>query len=288
MLHLFADALWDAFLDTLRILPFLFATYLLLEFLESKAGDKSTERIIKSRRVGPLMGGLLGLVPQCGFSAMSSELYAHRVITLGTLFSVYMSTSDEMLPILVSQRVPVKTTVLILICKLVIAVLCGFVIDLLIRKRGRAVSGDHFKRHLSDDHEHHKNSTILKEALFRTGEVVFYLFVITLLLNLVISQIGAEKLASFVLNRPVAGEVLCALIGLVPNCGGSVVITQLYLIGAIGPGPLIAGLLSGSGIGLLVLFKTNKSRQENLLILCLLYVLSVCFGILIRVLSIQF
>lgn len=273
------DSILDALLDTAKLLPFLFLTYLAMEYLEHKAGQKAESLVKKAGGFGPVIGGALGIVPQCGFSAAASNLYAGRVISLGTLIAIYLSTSDEMLPILISEKASVVLIAELLLAKAVIGMIVGLIIDFLMRRKGVQ---EHEHIHEICEHEHcHCEKGILRSALSHTVQIAFFVLLITFALNLILFFVGEDALANLILNRPVLGPVLAGLVGLIPNCAGSVVITQLYLEGVISIGAAMAGLLTGSGVGLLVLFRVNHDRKENLRILGLLYSIGVLVGIMI-------
>ncbi len=292
MWSLICEVALDALIDSVKLLPFLFITYLAMEYLEHKTSDKSNQLVERSGKIGPLYGSLLGIVPQCGFSAAATNLYAGRVITLGTLIAIYLSTSDEMLPILISEKVSILLILKILFVKVVIGMIAGFAIDFIHQKFLRFT---HMKdpHHLPDihhmcehEHCHCDEKGIFPSALKHTVEIFVYILVISFLLNLVIAYIGEDTLSSFILNRPVIGELAAGLIGLIPNCAASVVITQLYLEGLLSAGPMMAGLLVSAGVGLLVLFKVNDHPRENLKILGLLYAIGVVSGLLIELFGI--
>ena len=277
MLSIVWDALLDALLDGAKLIPFLFLTYLAMEWLEHKAGNKVNAFVRKSGKFGPLAGGVLGVVPQCGFSAAASNFYAGRVITLGTLLAIYLSTSDEMLPILISEKAPIGLIIKILLLKMVIGVTVGFLVDLAWRKK--LPEQGHI--HELCEHEHCScEKGIMKSALIHTIKIALFLIVIAFALNLVLEVGGEELLESFLSGRAILGPILAGLVGLIPNCGSSVVITELYLEGALGFGAMLAGLLVNAGVGLLVLFKVNHDRKENLTILGMLYVIGVIAGII--------
>lgn len=289
MLELIWDILWDAFFDTIKLVPFLFLTYLVMEWLEHKTGTRTQAAIRRAGKAGPLLGGVLGIFPQCGFSVAAANLYAGGLITAGTLAAVFLSTSDEMLPIFLSEAVSISSIVKILATKMVLAVLSGFVLDFLyhkiIRKEIR------YKNiHAMCESEHCKcEEGIFQSALRHTLQITLFIFLITLALNIIIAAIGEEQLASLLQNIPVAGEVVAALIGLIPNCAASVVITELYVQGVIGAGPMMAGLLSSAGLGMLIMFRMNKKHpKHNLGILAFVYVAAVFWGILIDMLGINF
>lgn len=270
----------------IKLLPFLFITYLIMEYIEHKTGDKTKNIIKKSGKFGPLLGGILGVFPQCGFSAAASNLYAGRIITLGTLIAIFLSTSDEMLPILISEAAPISTILTILGIKLLIGVIAGFLIDLigqaLKKKEEKHEEIEEEINHICEtEHCHCEEHGVLKSAIKHTLSIFLFIIIITFILNLIIEFIGEESLANLVLNMPVIGPMIAGILGLIPNCAGSVVLTQLYLQQVISLGSMIGGLLVGSGIGILVLFRVNKNLKENLKILGLLYAIGTICGILI-------
>jgi hypothetical protein len=278
------DIILDSLIDSVKLLPFLFLTYLAMEYLEHKAGEKMQEVIRKSGKAGPLVGSILGVFPQCGFSAAASNLYAGRIITLGTLIAVYLSTSDEMLPIMISENAGIPMILKILGLKIIVGMLAGFAVDFLLRKKEKKMQIEH----LCEQHHCHCEEGIWKSALRHTLEIFWYVLIISFVLNLVIALIGEEVLGNFILNRPLFGEMLAALVGLIPNCAASVVLTELYLDGVLNAGAMIAGLLVSSGVGILVLFKVNDDRRENLSIVGLLYVIGVVVGAIVRFAGVTF
>lgn len=272
----------DAILDSLKLLPFLFLTYLLMETLEHRTGTQARNKIKTAGKVGPLWGSLLGVVPQCGFSAAASSLYAGRVITVGTLIAVYLSTSDEMLPILLSEAVPPMTIVKILGLKVVIACISGFVVEAVYVRCMHKKEKD-MDIHVVCEEEHcHCEDGIFVSAIKHTLKILFYIFVLTLLINLLIGIVGEDTLSGLFSSIPVVGELIAAAIGLIPNCASSVVITELYLSGIISAGAMMAGLLVNAGVGLLVLFRLNRDTRQNIGIIGVLYALGVFWGVVIE------
>ena len=283
MLEVFEDAI----IDSVKLIPFLFLTYLLMEYIEHKTKEKTKETIKKSGKYGPFIGALLGIVPQCGFSVSATNLYAARVITLGTLIAVYLSTSDEMLPIFLSEGVAIDIILKILAIKLIIGMIAGFLIDFVIRLKNK---GNTEKEKIIDlcEKEHcHCEHGIFKSALKHTINIFIFIFVFTLIINLVIHLIGEENIAGFMLDRPILGPILSGIIGLIPNCASSVIITQMYLANLISIGTMIAGLLVSAGVGLAVLFRTNKGVKENIKITILLYAIGVVSGILLELIGLN-
>lgn len=285
------DVFVDTVMDTVEIIPILFLAYLLMEFLERHMSDRTTDLVRRSGRFGPVIGSLLGAFPQCGFSAAASSLYAGRVITVGTLLAVYLSTSDEMLPIFLSEQVPAGTIVRILGLKVAVGLLAGLLVDLgarATRKRRnqKLVDDIAIEEFCEHEHAHEEEDGIWLSALKHSLVILGWIFGISLVLNGLIAAIGEENLGGLVVNMPVVGELLAGLVGLIPNCAASVVITQLYLEGVIGVGPMMSGLLVGAGIGLVVLFKSNRGVKRNLSIVGILYLVGVFAGIVIDLLGV--
>ena len=278
----------DTLIDSIKLIPFLFITYLIMEYIEHKTKDKTKEAIKKSGKFGPLIGGVLGIVPQCGFSVSATNLYAARVITLGTLIAVYLSTSDEMLPIFISEAVPVTTILKILGVKLLIGVVAGFIIDFVISLVNKGKQEEEKIIDLCEKEHCHCERGIVKSALKHTINIFIFILLFTFILNVIIYLIGEETIAGFLRNQPVFGPVIAGIIGLIPNCASSVLLTQMYLENVISAATMISGLLVGAGVGLALLFKTNKGIKQNLKITALLYVIGVVSGILIELIGIQF
>lgn len=355
-MDLLIDILLDAGKDTLSLAPFLLVTYLALETLEHVAGDSVNGAIKRAGAAGPVVGSLLGMVPQCGFSAMAATLYAGRVVTLGTLVAVFLSTSDEMLPLLLAEQVPVQTMAMLLASKALIALVTGFIVDAAIRglrRNARAhaairrtvlgaasnpahvncahddhtggdiidevaeagVSADHIhelceRDHCgcdededehghdhshdhghADEHErHHDHShsyegapivSIIRSAISHTVQVSVFIFLVTLILVAVLETFGESAIEQFLRGNETLAVLGSALVGLIPNCSASVVITQLYLEGALQLAPMLAGTLISAGVGYLVLFRTNRSARENVLFLIMMYVIGAGWGLIL-------
>ena len=357
--------------DTIYLVPFLLITYILLELLEHKAGDHAAELVQKAGIAGPLVGALLGAVPQCGFSAAGSALYASRAITLGTLFAVFLSTSDEMLPLFIAEQVDPTIMLSILGTKVLIGMVMGFAIDGVLRLRVRArvqrekaaleffhehdrYNGKHSDSHNHShphshthdhDHEHHDHECckacdahqealtqqgceqshndnhdhlthkeferpfshhhchnpsctieegtstwkdILISALKHTLQVSIIVYLISFVLVAILELAGEDAITTFLISNPAIAIFGSALVGLIPNCGASVVITQLYLDGMLGTGAMLSGLLVSAGVGILVLFSENHQLRQNILILIGLLITGVAWGTLFEVLGVQF
>lgn len=303
--HILTHAFEHAFFDTLKLVPFLFLTYLAMEALEHYASDKSEALVRRAGKAGPLVGALLGVVPQCGFSAAAATLYAARVITLGTLIAVFLSTSDEMLPILIAEQVPAALIVKVLAIKVVVGIVAGAVIDAVLRLRHRdkerlriheLCERDHchcngdcaaceqdpqlaYDYERDEEHHHdHAGVSIARSALVHTLQVTVFILLVSLALEFIIESVGEEALASFMAGNPAVSVVSAAAVGLIPNCAASVAITELYLEGALGAGAMIGGLLTGAGVGLLVLFRTNRPVRRSLAIAGILFGIGVVVG----------
>lgn len=288
MINILLHTLEDALADSIKLLPFLFLTYLFMEALEHHTGDKLARRIRTAGRFGPVWGGLLGIMPQCGFSAAASSLYAGRVITVGTLLAIYLSTSDEMLPILISQAVPVVSIVKILAAKVLIAVASGVLVEAVYVKVLKRQEKN-MDIHVVCEEEHcHCEDGIFLSALKHTVRIFLYILLFSFALNIIIEVIGEDAVGGLFSAMPVVGEMIAALVGLIPNCASSVIITELYLDGMIGAGAMMSGLLVNAGIGILVLFRLNRDVKQNAGIIGTLYGLGVFWGVMIELMGITF
>lgn len=283
------DILLETIIDSLKLLPFLFLTYLLMEYLEHKMSDKTKKIIKNAGKAGPLYGAILGAFPQCGFSVAASNLYCGRVITLGTLIAIYLSTSDEMLPILISEKVALSSIIGILGIKVVIGIIIGFLIDLIFRNINKKQNVEEEIGHLCEnekcDCEH---DGILKSTIKHTLNILLFIFLISLAFHIIIHLIGEENISNIILNKPIIGPIIAGIVGLIPNCASSVIITQLYLKELLSLGAMLSGLLVNGGVGLLILFRENKNLKQNLMITGILYTSGVISGILIEILKINF
>lgn len=278
------EVLADAAIDTVKLLPFLFITYLIMEIIEHRIEERSVGKVSRSGRLGPLVGGALGVVPQCGFSASAASLYSGGLISAGTLLAIFLSTSDEMLPIFISEGAPVVTLLLILVSKFGIGVITGYVVDLF----GWRFHKERMKKDVHDLCEQdncHCERGVFYSAFKHTIQIALFIFILTFGIGLLIHLAGEEAIAVFISSFPVLGVFLTALVGLIPNCAASVVITELYLQGLIGIGQMMAGLLVGAGVGLLVLFRTNRHWKENARLTVILYIAGVLWGLLISALA---
>ncbi len=303
--------------DTLYLIPFLWVTYLAMEWLEHKTGERTQNAIRHAGAAGPIVGAFLGVVPQCGFSAVAATLYAGRVITLGTLFAVFLSTSDEMLPIFLAEAVPGNTILSIMGAKVVIGMVMGFVVDAVLRLGCRdkdrlrihelceqdqcgcnhdcrtceAAPERAYEHHDDVEHTHshgHGWKGILLSATKHTVQVTLFVFLITIALNAVLEVVGEDTLADFLGANPMTAVLASALVGLIPNCAASVVIAQLYVEGVLGAGAMLAGLLVSAGVGLLVLVRANRPWRQNAAIIALLYVIGVFWGLVCNALGVVF
>lgn len=283
------DVLVDTLIDGIKLLPFLFIAYLIMEYIEHKTSDKTKKVIQKSGKFGPLFGGILGIFPQCGFSAIAANLYAGRIITLGTLIAIFLSTSDEMLPILISEAAPIDVILKILGVKLIIGIIAGFIIDLVIHLTSkRKIEDEKIGEICEHEHCHCEEGSILKSSLKHTLSIFVYIIIITFILNTLIYLIGEDNLSNLILNKPILGPIIAGLIGLIPNCASSVILTQLYLANVISVATMISGLLVGAGVGILILCRVNKNMKENIKIIGLLYAIGVIAGIILELIGFNF
>ncbi len=344
-MDLVLDILLDAVLDTLLLVPFLFVTYVVMEWLEHKTSDDLLKAVGKAGVSGPIVGGLLGLVPQCGFSAATATLYSARMVSVGTLVAVFLSTSDEMLPIFIAEGIPVGTMLGMLGLKLIVAIVAGLLVDVVARRLriaqhepnihklceeaqcycnercegcevGKGASKQHAGEdepredaldeldahkaeieeathaHHDHDHEHHHehgSGSIIMSAVKHTLQVTLFVFIVSLVLTAVFEIVGDETIASVLGANRWASIVLCALVGLIPNCAASVAVVTLYVEGVITTGACMAGLLPAAGVGILVLLRTNRGgAKENVAILSLLVLIGIVSGFVIDAIGITF
>lgn len=278
------DILIDTTIDALKLMPFLFVAFLLIEVLEHKLTVKNKSIITKSKKIGPILGALLGVIPQCGFSVMGTNLYVTRIISLGTLFSIYLSTSDEMLPILISEKADIKIILQIILIKILFGMIHGILIDLILRKKNTKQEKTNYE--ICDKDHCHCEKGILLSAIKHTLNIIIFLFITSLIINIIFNYVGQDYLSKILLKNSILGPFITSLIGLIPNCGASVILTQLYLNNAISLPSLIAGLLTGSGTAIIVLFKENKNIKENIFIVFLLYSLGVISGLILEIINI--
>lgn len=276
------DIIKDTLLDGIELLPFLFIAFFIIELIEHKLSNKGKKVLSTKGKLAPLVGSLFGLIPQCGFSVLATNLYVTRIISLGTLISIYLTTSDEMLPILLGEQVSWKIILMILGIKFVVGLICGYGIDFILRNKNKVrvnydICSD---EHCGCNHGH----SILKSSLIHTFKTFIFLIIITFVINIAFEYVGSPILAKIFLKDSFLGPFVTSLIGLIPTCGASIMITELYLNGAISLASAMAGLLTGSGVAILVLFKSNKNLKENLMILGIVYGLGVFFGIIIQLL----
>jgi len=271
-------------LENLLLLPFLFITYVVLEWIEARAGDTLERKLGRVRRWGPLAGALTGIVPQCGFSAAAASFYAGGVISAGTLIAVFLSTSDELIPVLVNHADVIPPAVLakIVLLKALGGVVAGCAVNAVLRIRGGRPPVPHVDELCAHSHcSCAQRKGVFLPALIHTLEIFFFILVVSGAVRLALSFCGGEEaLKGFILNRPIAGELLAGLLGLIPNCAPSVVFADLFVQNCMSPGALMAGSLCGSGVGLLVLFRTNRDLRANLGILATVYVSGVTLGAL--------
>lgn len=287
MTHILIHSLEHAWKDSINILPFLFFTYLIMEYLEKKTGKNTNRWLKKAGKAGPVIGALAGVIPQCGMSAVASNLYAGRIISAGTLLAIFLSTSDEMIPIMLSNAENMKIVGRILIIKVIVAVIAGILVDFFLTKFRKSEPEKH-GIHEFCEHEHcHCEDGLMKSAVRHTLRIFIYIFLVTVVLNIGIEVIGEEALGNFILNKPILGPVLAGIIGLIPNCAASVVITTMFLDGLMSLGTMLAGLLVGAGVGILVLFRVNEDRKESFSLIGILYFVGIVVGIMLNILPIS-
>lgn len=277
------NVLLDAVVDTLKVLPFLFLAFLVIEFLEHKAQDKIKHLFTRTGVMGPLVATLCGCIPQCGFSVMSANLYSSGIITLGTLIAVFLSTSDEAIILLATAENGSIEIIKLLITKIIIALVFGYLIYIIERKMHKH---SHHHSHDLCEHDHcgcEENGKILRPALIHTVKVFGFLLLFTAIIDLAIAFIDTETLSHFLLTDSIFQPFLSAIIGFIPNCASSVLLTQLYIEESLSFGALIAGLCTNAGAGLLVLFRNKSKLKENIKIIGILYVCAVLPGIILHI-----
>ena len=274
------DCIMDGLLDTVKLLPYLLITFLLLEFIEHKLSKKSQKVLLKNKKYGSFAGGLLGALPQCGFSSMAANLFSARVITMGTLIAVFLSTSDEMLPIMLSEKCSPMLLFKIVGFKVLVGILIGFIVDLIYQKNTNN-KNEEIKEICEHDRCGCEHDGIILSSIKHTLKIGFFILIVNLLINLIIFKVGENNLSNLLHHKNILSYFIACLIGLIPNCAGSVIITEVYLAKFITVGTMIGGLLTGSGLGILLLFKTNKNLKENLSILSIIYFTGVLLGFII-------
>lgn len=278
------EILKEAFVDSLKLLPFLFIVYLFMEFIEHKSSKKTEEIIKKSGKFGPVIGSILGVFPQCGFSVMASNLYITRIISIGTLIAIYLSTSDEMLPVLLTGGASIETVLKFLLVKVFVGMFAGIVIDLFIERKNKKIKPE-IEKICNHDHCHCEENLLLS-TIKHTFNIFLFIFGTNLIMNFIIYIIGEDKISLFLTSNNFIGPILSSVIGLIPNCAASVIITELFLNNTLTFGSALSGLLASSGVGLLLLFRLNKNYKENLLVLSLVFFISIFLGIIFNLLNI--
>ena len=274
------DIIMDGLIDTLKLLPYLLITFLILELLEHKLSHKNEKILSKEKKLGPIFGGLLGAVPQCGFSTVASNLFSKRVITMGTLIAVFLSTSDEMLPIMLSEKADVFTLIKIVGFKVITGIIIGFIIDIIFKSKNKEYTNE-IHDMCEEEHCSCEKDGIILSSIKHTLKIGLFVLLANLIINFIIFKVGEDTLSKLLLQKNILTYFCASLIGLIPNCASSVIMTELYLSKLITVGNLLSGLLTGSGLGILLLFKTNKNLKENILILSIIYFVGVILGLLV-------
>lgn len=271
------DSLLDALLDTLKLIPYLLITFLILEYIEHKLTKKAQRSISKYKKTGPIIGALFGGFPQCGFSAMASNLYTSKVITMGTLISIFLSTSDEMIPVMLSENIAIYTVLKIIGFKIIIGIIVGLIVDLIFKSK---IDSSEITEMCDEEHCHCKKG-IFVSSLIHTLKTTLFILIANILINTLFYFIGEESLSNLLNTNNILVYFSASLIGLIPNCAASIVLTEVYVSGLVSIGVTLSGLLTGSGIGILLLFKNNKNLKENLTITSIIYLVGVLVGFLV-------
>ena len=273
------NMLAETLIDNIKIFPFLFVTYLFLEYLERKTSDKTTAAIQKATKAGPLAGAVLGVLPQCGFSVVAANLFAARVITIGTLIAIFLSTSDELLPILISYEAPLSLIAVIVGYKAVCGMMFGYLIDFTLQKKHNLPKPD-IETLCQNEHCHcEENEPLWKPALYHSVRITLFILAVSLILNFFLQFCGNSANLTQILQYPLLGEMFSALIGLIPNCSASVILTQMYILNYIDFSTMMSGSLVSGGVGLLVLFRVNRPLKQNIKIIALLYICGLIGGL---------
>lgn len=279
------EVLWHGLLDTIGLLPFLFLTYLLMEFIEHRGKERFSSFMRSAGPLTPCVGAGLGLVPQCGFSVSAASLYTGRVISFGTLLAVFLSTSDEMIPILVAGDIPLGEVGIILAYKAIVAIIIGYLAEVIfkiLKIERKDINIDE----LCENDGCGCEGGVVPSAIHHTLSISLFILVITLILNTAIFFIGKEGISSLVSSAPLLSHAVCTLLGLIPNCAASVLLSTLYADELITAGAMISGLFAGAGVGLLVLFRINKHPRENLAMLLSLVLTGFVFGLIFDAINI--
>ena len=271
----------DTIKDGIKLLPFLLIAFIIIEYFEHKFTNNNKKIIKKSGKFGPLFGSLLGLIPQCGFSVLATNLYITKIVSLGTLISIYLSTSDEMLPILISQNVSTNIIIKILLVKFLVGMISGFLIDLIYRKHKEKEDYSI----CNTEHCHCHKESIFLSACNHTFKILGFIVIVSFILNVLLYYLGSDFISNTFMKESLLSPFISSLIGLIPNCASSVVLTELFVNDVISFSSLIAGLLTGSGVAILVLFRSNKNLKENLFILALIYLIGSISGFIIELFS---
>lgn len=277
------DIILDTLLDSVKLLPFLFVAFLIMEYIEHKFSNKGKEKISKAGKYGPVLGSILGAFPQCGFSVMATNLYATRIISVGTLISIYLSTSDEMLPILISEKASIPVIIKFLVIKILIGMLSGILIDFVLRKKENKKMNK--IKDFCDEHKCNCSHGIIKSAIKHTINIMLFLLIITFILNLGFYYLGYDKISKLFLKGNLFSSFVSSFIGLIPNCASSVILTKLYLENVISFSSCLSGLLTSSGVALLLLFRVNESKKENFKILLTVYLIGALSGFIIEIIN---
>lgn len=274
------DCLLDGLVDTLKIIPYLLITFIIMELIEHKLSKKNENILKNNKKYGPILGSLLGAVPQCGFSVVGANLYSSNIITIGTLIAIFLSTSDEMLPLMLSEQVNILTIIKIIGFKVIVGIFIGIIVDIIFKNKRKSVN---IKELCNDDNCHCEEDGIILSSIKHTLKITLFILIANILINIIIFYVGEDALANILLNKNILTYFLASLVGLIPNCASSVILTEVYLTNLITIGTLLSGLLTGCGLGLLILFKQNKNLKDNLLVLSIIYIVGVIVGMLVDI-----
>ena len=274
------DYINDAIIDTIKLMPYLIITFIILEYLEHKLNNKTNRMLRENEKYGPIIGSLFGVLPQCGFSAIAANLYSSKIITMGTLIAVFLSTSDEMLPIMIGEKINITLVLKIILTKIIIAIIIGLIIDIIHKKKKTNINNN-IKKMCEEEHCSCGKNGIIISSIKHTIKISLFILIANIMINMLIFKLGEDNISNLLTNKNLLTYFLASLIGLIPNCASSVIITKLFISKIITFGTLMSGLLTGSGLGILLLFRTNENIKENIKILSIVYLTGVIVGIII-------
>ena len=270
--------LLDALKDSAIVLAFVFVFHVLLSFIE----DRLSKFLTKNHKVAPLFGSLFGIIPQCGTSVLAADLFISKYITIGTLVAIFLSCSDEAVLVLLTRPSPKTIMVLPLIAsKFIIGFLVGFLVDLFFKKQEIKEPEEELRDVTCEPHHHHEHVKLHKHLLhplLHSLEIFVFVFVINVSLGLIIGAVGEEAFANFMISNRYLSPLFATIVGMIPNCVSSVLISELYLSNSIPFGALLAGLLMNAGLGMMILLKNKSTLKQTGIVFGVCFVAALLFG----------